>query len=214
MGFRFSYLASFVEAAMFVAFIVLVISIESAPIPTILLCATIFYLACVFIDIWFIQQLPPHSSFVEWLLSIGITICALVFGFIQGMAIGITFTSIIIYSTKRFCCIVDENSEDVENLSKTIQLKGHMSHGNTTKVFDIILNSEEDLKSIYIDLSKVNSADSSLSLFLHGLAILSSAESVSMNIRHCYELSSHEYSLLKSAGALSKQFHFESNHEY
>ena len=126
------------------------------------------------------------------------------------MAIGIAFTSIIVYSTKIYCSIIDNVEKDVENHSMRIQLKGHMSHGNTTEVFDKILDSKTNLKWIDIDISLVNTADSSLGLFLHSVATLSNVEYANITIQHCYEASSNEYLLLDSAATFSKRFDFES----
>eukprot|EP00957_Ditylum_brightwellii_P011300 854717-Ditylum_brightwellii.AAC.1 len=84
-----------------------------------------------------------------------------------------------------------------------------MSHGNTTAVFDLILDPEENVKTLHVDITNVVSADSSLSLFLHGLAILSMVESTNVNVRHCYESSSSAYTILKAAGVLSPNLGFE-----
>lgn len=138
-GFRGSYLGGFLEAISCAGFGIAVFALQSPPpFPTILLSATVMYLAFVFIDIWFLNRLPPVVTIFEWMLSTAVVMCVLVFGFNQGMAIGLIFCTFFVYATKTYTVIVQEATYDPRKGVMNAMLHGHMSHGKSALI-DIAL---------------------------------------------------------------------------
>lgn len=124
-GFRWSILGGLFEVGIFGAFAAFVFALDSPPpFPTIILSATVFYLACVFVHFWMVQRLPPVTTIYEWLLSSGVVLSILVFGFIEGLAIGLVFLTFCVYGTKQYAYIVENVRMENEELS--MALHGHM----------------------------------------------------------------------------------------
>jgi len=84
-----------------------------------------------------------------------------------------------------------------------------MANGNTTEVFDLILEATQKPISVSIDVTKISRADSSSTFFLTSLAIMSTMESLNISVRHRFAESSYAYSVLEDAQKTSDKFNCE-----
>merc|ERR1712032_1586852 len=78
-------------------------------------------------------------------------------------------------------------------------LHGHMSHGNTTEIFDLILEASPKPREVSIDMTGVTSADSALALFFQSVCLMSKLESTHFVIRHKFPRSSSAHQMLDAA---------------
>ena len=109
------------------------------------------------------------------------------------------FLTLLVFATKTYAFIVEDVSYDPSKGEMKMAITGHISHGNTTDVFDLILEASPKPRVVSIDLTGVSSADSAIALFFSSISLMSKLESIHFVIRHSFPESSSANMMLEVA---------------